>query len=103
MIHQVVPDLDPDDGIHDVACKCVVKSAMIWDQVEKAGLPNVRGVWCMEFGGGRLFNVIRGARGLNYGNYSYIEVFPEGGQRFMPPVNLLPGTGHPPPGTRSPP
>ena len=38
--------------------KCVVKAAMIWDQVEKAGLPNVRGVWCMEFGGGRLFNVI---------------------------------------------
>lgn len=37
---------------------------------------------------GRLFNVIRGARGLNYGNYSYIEVFPEGGQRFMPPVNV---------------
>lgn len=38
--------------------KCVVKAAMIWDQVEKAGLPNVHGVWCMEFGGGRLFNVI---------------------------------------------
>ena len=38
--------------------KCVVKAAMIWDQVEKAGLPNVQGVWCMEFGGGRLFNVI---------------------------------------------
>ncbi len=37
---------------------------------------------------GRLFNVIRGARGLNYGNYSYIEAFPEGGQRFMPPVNV---------------
>jgi zinc protease len=37
---------------------------------------------------GRLFNVIRGARGLNYGNYSYIETFPEGGQRFMPPVNV---------------
>ena len=31
---------------------------MIWDQVEKAGLPGVQGVWCMEFGGGRLFNVI---------------------------------------------
>ncbi len=31
---------------------------MIWDQVEKAGLPNVKGVWCMEFGGERLFSVI---------------------------------------------
>ena len=37
---------------------------------------------------GRLFQVIRGARGLNYGNYSYLEAFPEGGQRTMPPVNV---------------
>jgi zinc protease len=37
---------------------------------------------------GRLFQVIRGARGLNYGNYSYLENFPEGGQRSMPPVNV---------------
>jgi zinc protease len=35
-----------------------------------------------------LFNVIREARGLNYGDYSYIEAFPEGGQRTMPPVNV---------------
>jgi len=38
--------------------KCVVKSALIWDDVEKAGLPGVAGVWCQEPGGGRLFNVI---------------------------------------------
>jgi UbiD family decarboxylase len=38
--------------------KCVMKSAMIWDQVEKAGLPGVTGVWCHEAGGGRLFNII---------------------------------------------
>jgi len=37
---------------------------------------------------GRLFQVIRGARGLNYGDYSYIEAFPDGGQRMMPPVNV---------------
>jgi zinc protease len=36
----------------------------------------------------RLFQVIRGARGLNYGNYSYLEAFPFGGQRTMPPVNV---------------
>ena len=36
----------------------------------------------------RLFNVIREARGLNYGDYSYIEAFPEGGERSMPPVNV---------------
>lgn len=36
---------------------------------------------------GRLFNVIRELRGLNYGDYSYIEAFPEGAGRSMPPVN----------------
>jgi zinc protease len=35
-----------------------------------------------------LFDVIREKRGLNYGDYSYIEAFPEGGQREMPPVNV---------------
>ncbi len=38
--------------------KCMIKSGMIWDQVESAGLPGVAGVWCHEAGGGRLFNVI---------------------------------------------
>jgi zinc protease len=37
---------------------------------------------------GRLFQVIRETRGLNYGDYSYIEAFPEGGDRTMPPVNV---------------
>ncbi len=35
-----------------------------------------------------LYQVIREARGLNYGDYSYIEAFPEGGHREMPPVNV---------------
>ena len=35
-----------------------------------------------------LFHVIREIRGLNYGDYSYIEAFPEGGERSMPPVNV---------------
>ncbi len=38
--------------------RAIVKSAMIWDEVEKAGLPGVQGVWCHEAGAGRLFNVI---------------------------------------------
>jgi 4-hydroxy-3-polyprenylbenzoate decarboxylase len=38
--------------------KCVVKSAMIWDELEKAGVPNVQGVWCHEAGGGRMFNTV---------------------------------------------
>ena len=36
----------------------VVKSAMIWDEVEKAGLAGVVGMWNHEAGAGRLFNVI---------------------------------------------
>jgi zinc protease len=35
-----------------------------------------------------LYNVIRESRGLNYGDYSYIEVFPEGGNRRHPPTNV---------------
>ena len=37
---------------------------------------------------GRLYNVIREARGLNYGDYTYLEHFPNGGQRFLPPQNV---------------
>ncbi len=35
-----------------------------------------------------LFKVIREARGMNYGDYSYIEVFPNGGRRQMPPTGV---------------
>jgi zinc protease len=35
-----------------------------------------------------LFQVIREARGLNYGDYSYIENFPHGGESQMPPQNV---------------
>ena len=38
--------------------KCVMKSGMIWDEVERAGLAGVRGVWCHEAGAARMFNVI---------------------------------------------
>jgi zinc protease len=35
-----------------------------------------------------LYQVIREARGMNYGDYSYIEVFPNGGRRSMPPTHV---------------
>ncbi len=35
-----------------------------------------------------LYSVIREARGMNYGDYSYIETFPNGGRRQMPPTNV---------------
>lgn len=35
-----------------------------------------------------LYQVIREARGMNYGDYSYIEDFPNGGRRQYPPANV---------------
>jgi zinc protease len=35
-----------------------------------------------------LYQVIREARGLNYGDYSYIENYPQGGFRSLPPQNV---------------
>lgn len=35
-----------------------------------------------------LYQVIRETRGLNYGDYSYIEHFPNGGRRQFPPPNV---------------
>ncbi|MDP9172115.1 MAG: insulinase family protein, partial [Acidobacteriota bacterium] len=38
--------------------------------------------------GGRLFERMREVRGLNYGDYDYIEYFPGGMFRFEPPPNI---------------
>ncbi len=35
-----------------------------------------------------LYQVIREERGMNYGDYSYIEAFPQGGFRNMPPTGV---------------
>jgi 4-hydroxy-3-polyprenylbenzoate decarboxylase len=34
------------------------RSAMIWDELEKAGVPDIRGVWCPPEGNTRLFTVV---------------------------------------------
>lgn len=34
------------------------RSATMWDEMEKAGVTGIQGVWCHEVGGARLFNVI---------------------------------------------
>ncbi len=39
--------------------------------------------------GGRLYSRMREARGLNYGDYAYIEYFPQGMFRFEPSPNLV--------------
>jgi zinc protease len=36
----------------------------------------------------QLYKVIRGARGMNYGDYAYIEAFPRGGQLMLPPTGV---------------
>jgi zinc protease len=35
-----------------------------------------------------LYHVIRDERGMNYGDYSYIEAYPNGGRRNMPPTGV---------------
>ena len=42
-----------------------------------------------RLGNGVLFQRIREIRGINYGDYAYIEYFPRGGNLFEPPPNLV--------------
>src|SRR6267142_2163403 len=49
------PMVPPSDFSYS---KCVMKAGMIWDEVERAGLGGVRGVWVHEVGCARMFNVI---------------------------------------------
>ena len=43
---------------------------------------------CTRVSSGRLFQAIRGRRGLNYGDYAYIEAFPRGMFAFFPDPNV---------------
>jgi len=38
--------------------RCPIRAAMIWDVLEKAGIPNIEGVWCHEEGYSRAFTVV---------------------------------------------
>jgi 4-hydroxy-3-polyprenylbenzoate decarboxylase len=38
--------------------RCFIRSAALWEGLEKAGVPNICGVWLHEAGAGRTFNVI---------------------------------------------
>ena len=49
------PMVPPSDFSYS---KCVMKAGMIWDEVERAGVAGVRGVWVHEPGCARMFNVI---------------------------------------------
>jgi methionyl-tRNA formyltransferase len=43
IIHQVVPPLDPEDGIHDVACKAVIQSTK--DAIKLLEIYQFKGAW----------------------------------------------------------
>lgn len=49
------PGVPPTDTIF---YRCPMRSAIIWDQLEKAGINGVQGVWTHEAGGGRLMVVV---------------------------------------------
>ena len=38
--------------------RCPLRAAMIWDVLEKAGIPGIKGVWCHEVGYSRAFTVV---------------------------------------------
>jgi len=38
--------------------RCFLRSAMIWEELERAGVPDVVGVWCPPEGNSRLFTVV---------------------------------------------
>ncbi len=38
--------------------RAVWRSALVYNEIEKAGIPGIKGVWCPAFGGSRLFTVV---------------------------------------------
>ena len=55
----IITTARPGRPPHDFSfSKSVSKAATIWEEMEKAGLPGVTGVWSHEAGGSRMFNVV---------------------------------------------
>jgi len=50
------PPAQPPD--EQARYRAFMRSALLKDEVEKAGVPDVSAVWCHEVGGSRLFNVV---------------------------------------------
>ena len=38
--------------------RCFMRSALIWQQMEAAGIPDIQGVWCHEADGARLLTIV---------------------------------------------
>lgn len=50
-----LPGKPPNDNTY---FRSPMRSALIWNELERAGVPGVTGVWSHEAGGGRLFNIV---------------------------------------------
>jgi 4-hydroxy-3-polyprenylbenzoate decarboxylase len=49
------PNRPPDEQSY---YRAFMRSALMWEEIEKAGVPDVTGVWCHEAGGSRLFTAV---------------------------------------------
>ncbi|MCH8848005.1 MAG: UbiD family decarboxylase [Chloroflexi bacterium] len=50
-----LPGKPPNDNTY---FRSPLRSALIWNELERAGVPGITGVWSHEAGGGRLFNIV---------------------------------------------
>jgi 4-hydroxy-3-polyprenylbenzoate decarboxylase len=50
-----IPGKPPNDNTF---FRSPMRAALIWNELERAGVPGITGVWSHEAGGGRLFNIV---------------------------------------------
>jgi 4-hydroxy-3-polyprenylbenzoate decarboxylase len=50
-----IPGKPPNDNTF---FRSPMRAALIWDELEKAGVPGISGVWSHEAGGGRMLNIV---------------------------------------------
>jgi UbiD family decarboxylase len=50
-----IPGMPPNDNTY---FRSPLRAALIWDELERSGVPGIVGVWSHEAGGGRMFNIV---------------------------------------------
>jgi UbiD family decarboxylase len=50
-----IPGMPPNDNTY---FRSPLRAALIWDELERSGVPGIVGVWSHEAGGGRMWNVV---------------------------------------------
>ncbi len=93
-----VPEPEPIDGLQVLLVEKDTESTAIsfgFPLRILRGSPDFHALWLVNSWLGEhrnssshLYQVIREARGMNYGDYSYIEAFPQGSRRQFPPSNV---------------